>query len=360
MRGDEKRTFWRFVLIYMSISFLLFVSLALYYYYDQKHLIEDRLSLEMSRYAGIFRESDRSDLPKGFHLRLVSKTRYPYPAFFREKKRYIATSCAGFDYPGKAIVVEADSDVLASRLSHLKRKIVLFMGGAFVINLLISIFLSWLSLRPVREANRRFREFVEEVVHDLNAPVSAITLNAETLGEEIRDPRTDRISRSVETINNLSKNLESLLLERTECHPEIVAVDRLCASIMEQIGSLFPEVCFRNEVPPVILYVDPVALERILYNLIVNAAKYTTQNAVVTVSIEKNRLFVRDNGPGMEDPQKMLGRGRQGSSASNGYGLGLGIVQRLCDACGIGLTITSKRDRGTTFYCDIAPFMTTS
>ncbi len=359
MSPDEKKSFWRFVLIYMSISFLLFISLALYYYFEQKHQIEDRLALEMNRYAGVFRETDRTDLPEGFSLRLAPKSRYTYPAFFRQNGHYIATSCAGFDYPGKAIVVEADPKVLDSRLSKLKEKIFLFMSGAFAVNLFISLFLSWLSLRPVREANRRFRIFVEDVVHDLNAPVSAIALNAETIAQECPGVRSERIKRSVETISNLYKNLEALLLERSACHSETVDLQALCRSIVAQIQPLFPQVAFEVKVPEDLrLSIDAVALERILYNLIVNAAKYTTQNARVTIGTEGGTLFIRDNGPGIADVEKMFMRRVRGEKTAGGFGLGLGIVRRLSDACGIDLQVASRPGEGTTLFFDLSAFIT--
>ena len=48
MTKHEKKTFFRFMLSYLSISFLLFITLASFYYFDQKLLIEDKLNFQMN------------------------------------------------------------------------------------------------------------------------------------------------------------------------------------------------------------------------------------------------------------------------------------------------------------------------
>ncbi|MFT5659517.1 MAG: two-component system OmpR family sensor kinase [Sulfurimonas sp.] len=355
MRVNEKKSLFRFILIYLTISLLLFISLAYYYYDDQKRLIEDSLALEMSLYGGEFRDLGKEKFPEGFEVKVLQKDSYPYPAFIKNKDSYISTSCGGFDYQSKIIVIEAKPSILQKRVKELKEKLYYFMGIAFIVNFFISIFLSWISLRPVRESNLEFRRFLDDVIHDLNAPISAIDINLENLANKYEDKQIIRISRSVETIKNLYLNLEVLLQKRHKNIVEPVNISKACEHIVYQLQPLFPNVCFKLNVPDLIVNVNSFVFERILVNLVENAAKYTKEKPIVTLGIdEKQRFYVKDNGPGMHTPNDFLERSVQSSTKNSGYGLGLSIVKRLSDECGIKLSIESRIDEGTIIYFDIS------
>ena len=101
---------------------------------------------------------------------------------------------------------------------------------------------------------------------------------------------------------------------------------------------------------------DPILLERIVLNLVSNAVRYTTSGGVVvgcrrrgdTVHIE-----VWDSGPGIPEDQqrKIFGefyRLAEGN-APGGLGLGLAIVDRLCNLLGHRVELNSRLGRGSRF-----------
>lgn len=354
MKTNEKKSFLRFFLIYLSISFLLFISLALYQYYEQKRMIEDSLAIEMSSYGGQFRDLGEEVFPEGFEVNVLPKESYPYPAFIKENESYISTSCGGFDYAQQIVVVKADPSIIQKRVQNLKEKIFYFMLISFIINLFLAMFLSWISLKPIRTANREFREFVDDIIHDLNAPISAININLESLEKKYDDKQIVRISRSIDTIKNLYLNLEVLLQHEYKSIFETIEIKKACEKIVYQLQPLFPMVTFIVDIPDIKVNMNYFAFERVIVNLIQNAAKYTKSKPIVTLGIdEKNQFYVKDNGPGMFDPQTLLKRSIQANKNNVGYGLGLSIVKRLSNECGIHLSIESKIDQGTTFYFDI-------
>ncbi len=81
-----------------------------------------------------------------------------------------------------------------------------------------------------------------------------------------------------------------------------------------------------------------------LGNLIGNAVKYTAQGEVV-VRLMGNAVEVRDSGPGLseEDAANLFRRGYRGthSGPSQGGGIGLSIVRRLCDLYGWDVRVAS-------------------
>ena len=74
-----------------------------------------------------------------------------------------------------------------------------------------------------------------------------------------------------------------------------------------------------------------------LGNLIGNGVKYTAEGEVV-VRLMRDAVEVRDSGPGLseEDAANLFRRGYRGTYAgpSQGGGIGLSIVRRLCDLYG--------------------------
>jgi two-component system OmpR family sensor kinase len=297
------------------------------------------------------------DLPEGFHAELQPKKTLPYPAFIKEKKRYLDTSCAGSDYPGKIVVVSVDGSIIDARLAALRDKIVLFMLIAFVVNIGIAMLLAWVALQPVRREHAEFIRFVDDVVHDLKAPVTVISLNLQGLQKACQNERLSRVARSVEVITNLYRNLEILLQERSKSSAVTLDLHDVSTQLVPQLQAIYPDVRFHLDIPHVSVTMNLQAFERIMYNLIGNAAKYAHETPEVWLGLKGNRFFVRDNGPGMERPEKMLERYARHDTTRGGFGLGLDIVRRLSEECGIDFEIVSKKGKGTTFWFDISPFL---
>ena len=86
-----------------------------------------------------------------------------------------------------------------------------------------------------------------------------------------------------------------------------------------------------------------------LGNLVGNAVKYTQQGEVV-VRLRDNAVDVIDSGPGLsaEDAARLFERGYRGTHAehSQGGGIGLSIVRRLCDLYGWSVRVVPGEQQG--------------
>ena len=205
------------------------------------------------------------------------------------------------------------------------------------------------------EVVQRDREFNADVSHELRTPLAVIRGAVELLLarpelDERTRTRLSRIQRAEQQCTDLISAL--LLLSRNEravgqCDVAKVA-QQLLESHRAQLGGkpvalrLEGEATMALDVPESVLAVA-------LGNLIGNAVKYTPSGDVV-VRVLPDAVEVVDSGPGLsaEDAAKLFTRGYRGTHAghSQGGGIGLSIVRRLCALYGWDVQVRPGAERG--------------
>ncbi|MFT4180080.1 MAG: HAMP domain-containing sensor histidine kinase [Thermomonas sp.] len=214
------------------------------------------------------------------------------------------------------------------------------------------------------EVVQRDREFNADVSHELRTPLAVIRgavellLSKPELDERMRT-RLQRIQRSEQQCTDLIGAL--LLLSRNEravgqCDVAKVA-QQLLESHRAQLGGKPLELKLEGG-DGLVLDAPESALAVALGNLIGNAVKYTPSGDVV-VRIGKNVVEVVDSGPGLsaDDAAKLFQRGYRGTHAghSQGGGIGLSIVRRLCDLYGWDVQVRPGEEKGVVATLDFAP-----
>ena len=203
------------------------------------------------------------------------------------------------------------------------------------------------------EVVQRDREFNADVSHELRTPLAVIKgavellLSRPDLDERTR-ARLLRIQRAEQQCSDL---IGSLLLlsrnERGQGRSDVAKVaEQLLDSHRAQLGGKPLELRLEGT-PGRVVDAPEAALSVALGNLIGNAVKYTPQGEVV-VRLLPDRVEVVDTGPGLsdEDAQRLFQRGYRGTHAghSQGAGIGLSIVGRLCDLYGWEASVRPRQD----------------
>jgi len=88
-------------------------------------------------------------------------------------------------------------------------------------------------------------------------------------------------------------------------------------------------------------------MNRILDNLLINAAKYNKENGDVQIQIKATTLSISDTGKGIKNANKIFDRFYK--EHERGLGIGLHIVKKLCDELNIKIKVSSQVDKGTSF-----------
>jgi PAS domain S-box-containing protein len=215
-------------------------------------------------------------------------------------------------------------------------------------------------------------DFIGLVSHELRSPMTVITGAINTLlteAERLSPEETRQLLKDAAVESELLSHLLANLLElsraqaeRLVLHAEAIDVKRVIQDAIEGVkrqSSVHKFILsIPRKLPP--LYADPLRLERILYNLMENAVKYSPQGGKIRVSVkpEKRHLLigVSDQGIGISPaeqsklfaPFQRLGEFRP--EGVRGVGLGLLVCRRLVEAHGGRIWVESKLGRGSTFF----------
>ena len=189
------------------------------------------------------------------------------------------------------------------------------------------------------EVVQRDREFNADVSHELRTPLAVIRGAVELmLAKPDIDERTRtrllRIQRAEQQCTDLISAL--LLLSRNERAVGSCDVARVAQQLLDNHRAQLagkPLVLRMEGAPSLLVDAPESAVAVALGNLIGNAVKYTQAGDVV-VRVGESVVEVVDSGPGLsaEDAARLFERGYRGTHAghSQGGGIGLSIVRRLC------------------------------
>jgi two-component system, sensor histidine kinase len=167
-------------------------------------------------------------------------------------------------------------------------------------------------------ANRAKSQFLATASHDLRQPLQAIALFSEALRERIYYPEVrsivDNINASVEALQTLFNELLDISrLEAgvVEAMPIHFRANQLLDKMRTDYTPSAREKDLRLRVVPseLVLFTDPLLLERVVRNFVSNAVRYTDEGGAVIVGCRRQRdgrirIEVRDNGVGIAEQEQ--------------------------------------------------------
>ena len=202
------------------------------------------------------------------------------------------------------------------------------------------------------ESERLRNTLLAAISHDVRTPLTALIGLAESLQRSL-PPLSRQQADMAQAMTQQARQLNALvtnLLDMARLQNAGVNLNSEWQSVEEVVGSAIRAAqpaldgkAVHTEIPPNLPLVefDAVLMERVLVNLLENAAKYGAPPYEIRASVSPDSLVVavRDHGPGL--PPAMRGREAelfekftrgQTESATPGVGLGLAICKAIADA----------------------------
>lgn len=213
-----------------------------------------------------------------------------------------------------------------------------------------------------QEADRRKDEFLAMLAHELRNPVASINGAVELLGrlrtEEDLLWAKDVVQRQVKHLARLIDDLldvSRITRGKIGLRKELLDLSPVVSSAVEVVRPLIEErkhkLTLALAAGALQLEADPLRLEQVLVNLLINAAKYTDAGGHISLSAgcEETQIIitVRDTGIGMSPD--LLARAfdlfaqgdRSIARSEGGLGIGLTLVQKLAELHGGSVTASS-------------------
>ncbi len=256
-------------------------------------------------------------------------------------------------------------DLHRSFLEDIRYWIVIIEVGLLLIAGFVSYFLAGKTLAPIQKKNELQKQFLADVSHELNNPLSALKTSLEiakkqkdwTQGEieDIFRDMEEEVSRLIQTTHNL------LILEREDSEVQGEKID-LSKVINTQIEILQNMASKRNiklikDLNTYIKYAVLQDAERVIFNLLHNAIKFSLPNSEINITLsQKGELKIKDKGIGIakKDLGYIFDRFYKSDNSrtfgnNNGSGLGLAIVKKIADKNNWKILVNSKEGESTEF-----------
>ncbi len=222
-------------------------------------------------------------------------------------------------------------------------------------------------------ANQAKSNFLAAVSHDLRQPLHALGLFVSNLKSNVQN--TIHAS-TVDKIDSLLVGLESMfngLLDISRLDAGIIKpefrhfdiaplIDKVSGELQQEAKS--KNIKLRRRQRNLIVYSDPVLVERIIRNLLTNAVRHTRRGSVligVRTANKKVQVSIWDTGPGIAEnqTQKIYDEYYQLKNPerdrNKGLGLGLAIVSRLVEQLELSIELQSTLGKGSRFSINL-PF----
>ncbi len=213
------------------------------------------------------------------------------------------------------------------------------------------------AVSDAQAAQREYREYVEQWVHEIKAPITAARLICREL-----DGKTRR--KLMAELAQIEANVERALFYARAENPEQdcllrqVDLGKIAAQAIENHRSLLIQSGVRVETEGLdcTIYTDEKWAVFILGQLLQNASRYRGTEPVITLSAKplgkQVQLVVRDNGIGIpaHELTRVFDRGFTGSngrSRGGSTGMGLYLCKKLASFLDLGLHIASQEGEGT-------------
>ena len=252
---------------------------------------------------------------------------------------------------------------------HLSKESLQSIGGLVAISLDRAQALEEIAKSEANKEGERLRTLIiDSITHELRTPLTSIKGAASALLSnrlmasehrqellQIVDEESDRLNLLVDKATEMAQ-LDSQQVHMTFEPCDVAQLFEAAKTGCSLVFSTHPVTISAPKLPRVMA--DKEYIEKVLCNLLENAAKYSADNAPIFISANAEDGFVAisvaDRGLGIDAMEQTLVferfyRSRTASSSATGTGMGLAISKAIVEAHGGTMRLTSQIGHGSVF-----------
>jgi signal transduction histidine kinase len=221
--------------------------------------------------------------------------------------------------------------------------------------------------RQLELANLAKSRFLAAASHDLRQPLHALGLFVAQLHGRVRANERRRIVARVDAALSAMNELFNALLDISKLDAGVLTpsiTEFPVAKLLDRVETTFTGAAREKGLSLRVVSnsawvcSDFILLERVVFNLVSNAVRYTSSGGVLVGCRKRGinlQIEVWDTGPGVpqDQQQNIFGEfyrlGAPGDDGRSGLGLGLAIVDRLCRLLDHSVRLTSTLGKGSCF-----------
>ncbi len=216
----------------------------------------------------------------------------------------------------------------------------------------------------VERARESKDEFISNVTHEMNTPLTSIHGYAELLeAGGMTEEQKQLAHKTILTQSERLTNLIGCIINYSEINSDDLPPYEVNFSTLakETLSALKPEADKRNIAVTehiddnVLILSRHERLSEIFGNLVRNAIKYNKDGGSITVTLNRQKLEVEDTGIGIsqENMSKVFSRfftvDKSHNGKNGGFGLGLAVAKKICQKSGWKISVESALGEGSKF-----------
>lgn len=194
------------------------------------------------------------------------------------------------------------------------------------------------------------KEQIGALAHDIKTPLTIIRGNSELLGESDLNAEQTKFNNGIlNEIKNMELYVKSLI-EITRSEKEAV-IEKKQVNVMGFIDDITKSaslisknknLSFKSRVKniPEFIFIDEIALKRVINNIISNSVDYSLENGEILLTVDSDdksiQFIIEDSGKGFTKEEisfatKQFFQGDKSRNSKNHYGMGLYIAKRIIE-----------------------------
>ncbi len=377
MNKLEKRSFHSFLTLYIVSSFLFLALAGFWYYIAQKNALQNSNYYQMQHLSDKISAAVINSHMRGGGLHLPAPPSETEFALISTQDDVVyGTLAPEIKITGNDFFEKSGYSFLVSNApqEHLNIKYVVIKSNhyskqlealqAVVIAMTIAIalgiiavawILSKLFMRPIHQKVKQLEQFVQDISHELNTPITALQMSSKrALQKGVYDEKIlTNISISTKQLLSIYQSLAFLNFSTPKQEPIQLDLQPLLEDSIAYYAELShaKNISFKTDIENSILLITEERAKLLFSNFISNAIKYSMPNTTITITLREHFFSIEDEGVGIDSAklEEIFKPYERSSQIAGGFGVGLSIVKQICDEFNIDVMVESKIDEGSCF-----------